>query len=182
MSELRGTLTAGQTLNGTMHVGGGSKIELDTTLTQSGKAADAKAVGDALATLTLGQHTDGLYYIFLNGKPMGNGLEISVFVPVWGQPVADNAILSIAKGQTVQLGVKLSEEPTQKQTITILSDNDALTFDKTVLNFSASNWDEYQYVAVTVGEIEEDGAATIILRNSDELMTDAAIKIGRAHV
>ncbi len=29
--------------------GGGSKIELDTTLTQSGKAADAKAVGDALA-------------------------------------------------------------------------------------------------------------------------------------
>lgn len=29
--------------------GGGSKIELDTTLTQPGKAADAKAVGDALA-------------------------------------------------------------------------------------------------------------------------------------
>ena len=29
--------------------GGGSSIELDTTLTQSGKAADAKAVGDALA-------------------------------------------------------------------------------------------------------------------------------------
>ena len=31
--------------------GGGSTVELDTTLTQSGKAADAKAVGDALATL-----------------------------------------------------------------------------------------------------------------------------------
>lgn len=29
--------------------GGGSTVELDTTLTQSGKAADAKAVGDALA-------------------------------------------------------------------------------------------------------------------------------------
>ena len=28
---------------------GGSTVELDTTLTQSGKAADAKAVGDALA-------------------------------------------------------------------------------------------------------------------------------------
>ena len=28
--------------------GGGSTVELDTTLTQSGKAADAKAVGDAL--------------------------------------------------------------------------------------------------------------------------------------
>ena len=29
--------------------GGGSAVELDTTLTQSGKAADAKAVGDALS-------------------------------------------------------------------------------------------------------------------------------------
>ena len=29
--------------------GGGPIVELDTTLTQSGKAADAKAVGDALA-------------------------------------------------------------------------------------------------------------------------------------
>lgn len=31
--------------------GGGASIELDTTLTQSGKAADAKAVGDALANV-----------------------------------------------------------------------------------------------------------------------------------
>ena len=31
--------------------GGGSTVELDTTLTQSGKAADAKAVGDALAKI-----------------------------------------------------------------------------------------------------------------------------------
>lgn len=31
--------------------GGGSTVKLDTTLTQSGKAADAKAVGDALATM-----------------------------------------------------------------------------------------------------------------------------------
>lgn len=33
--------------------GGGSTVELDTTLTQSGKAADAKAVGDALANVTV---------------------------------------------------------------------------------------------------------------------------------
>ena len=32
--------------------GGGSTVELDTTLTQSGKAADAKAVGDALRSLS----------------------------------------------------------------------------------------------------------------------------------
>ena len=34
--------------------GGGSTVELDTTLTQSGKAADAKAVGDALANIEAG--------------------------------------------------------------------------------------------------------------------------------
>lgn len=45
---LRGSLAGGNTLKGGVSVGGGSKIELDTTLTQSGKAADAKAVGDAL--------------------------------------------------------------------------------------------------------------------------------------
>ena len=73
--------------------GGGSTVELDTTLTQSGKAADAKAVGDALAekqpkgdyltqsklseNITLGRHTDGLVYIFIGGNPVGNGLSIS---------------------------------------------------------------------------------------------------------
>lgn len=51
MSELKGTLTAAQTLKGGMSVGGGGNIKLDTTLTQPGKAADAKAVGDALAKI-----------------------------------------------------------------------------------------------------------------------------------
>lgn len=37
---------------------GGASIELDTTLTQSGKAADAKAVGDALAVYVLSLSTD----------------------------------------------------------------------------------------------------------------------------
>ena len=40
-------------INGTTYQlggeGGGGNVELDTTLTQSGKAADAKATGDAIA-------------------------------------------------------------------------------------------------------------------------------------
>ena len=39
----------GKTISATGGGGGGSTVELDTTLTQSGKAADAKAVGNALA-------------------------------------------------------------------------------------------------------------------------------------
>lgn len=159
--------------------GGGSTVELDTTLTQSGKAADAKAVGDILATLTLGQHTDGLIYIFIGGKPMGNGLSINgeIVEPVYGDIVVDNAILSITKGQTVQLGVKLSEKPTQDQTVTVLTDSNALTFDKATLNFTPDNWSEFQFVSVTAGDIDEDTTATITLRNSDELLTDTAITV-----
>lgn len=158
----------------------GGNVELDPTMTKEGKAADAKAVGDILATLTLGQHTDGLIYIFIGGKPVGNGLSINsgeVVEPVYGQPVTDNAILSIAKGQTVQLGIMLSEEPTQEQTITILTECEALSFDKTVLTFTPDNWNVFQFVSVTAGDVDEDTSATITLRNSDELLTDTAITV-----
>ena len=68
--------------------GGGATVELDTTLSEAGKAADAKAVGDAISSLsedkvsntdiTLGvNEADGLVYIFISGKPVGNGLSIS---------------------------------------------------------------------------------------------------------
>ena len=152
---------------------------VDDTLTQPGQPADAKAVGDILATLTLGQHTDGLIYIFLGGKPMGNGLSINgeIVEPVYGDPVVDNAILSITKGQTVQLGVKLSEKPTQDQTVTVLTESNALTFDKATLNFTPDNWSEFQFVSVTAGDVDADATATITLRNSDELLTDTNIMV-----
>ena len=80
-----------------MPSGGGSAVELDTTLTQSGKAADAKAVGDALAekqdsgnyvksvngttpdasgnvTVETGGASD---YAELTNKPKINGVELS---------------------------------------------------------------------------------------------------------
>lgn len=150
-------------------------------------AADKSGIQEALAEkisvneITLGRHSDGLVYIFVGGTPVGIGLDLSEKSEEpeinYGQPVVDNAILSIAKGQTVQLGVKLSKKPTQEQTITVLTDNDALTFDKTVLTFTPDNWSEFQFVAVTLGDISEDATATITLRNSDELLTDTAITV-----
>ena len=60
---------------------------IDSTLTVKGKVADAKAVGDALITLSeekvdktaimLATHTDGLIYLFVDGKPVGIGLDLS---------------------------------------------------------------------------------------------------------
>ena len=51
-----GTWSAWKKVAYTDEITGGSNVELDTTLTQSGKAADAKAVGDALANV--GNPTD----------------------------------------------------------------------------------------------------------------------------
>lgn len=70
---------------------------VDSTLTKAGQAADAKATGDAirslseeiadLSTLTLGVHTDGLVYIFLNGAPVGTGVKIDGSIVVDGDTV-----------------------------------------------------------------------------------------------
>lgn len=155
--------------------------QLQTEIEQfRGNAVTQEQVNNILETLTLGKHTDGLVYIFLGGKPMGNGLDISggeVVEPVYGDPVVDKAILSIAKGQTVQLGVKLDEEPTQEQTVTVLTECAALSFDRPVLTFTPDNWDEYQFVSVTAGDMDADTTATIILQNSDKLLTDTNIMV-----
>ena len=155
--------------------------QLQTEIEQfRGNAVTQEQVNNILETLTLGKHTDGLVYIFLGGKPMGNGLDISggeVVEPVYGDPVVDKAILSITRGQTVQLGVQLDEEPTQEQTVSVLTECAALAFDRTVLTFTPDNWDEYQFVSVTAGDIDADTTATIILQNSDKLLTDTNIMV-----
>lgn len=133
-----------------------------------------------LSTLTLGKHTDGLIYIFLDGKPMGNGLDISggeVVEPVYGQPMTDTAILNLTQNQSVVLGVKLDAEPNVSQTITVFSNSDLLSFDKSKLTFTASDWDVFQFVTVTAGVFDNDTTASIILRNSDTLLTDTAIPV-----
>lgn len=59
---------------------GGDPVELDTTLTQSGKAADAKAVGDALDELEtkIPEGSGGVSdYTELTNKPKINGVELS---------------------------------------------------------------------------------------------------------
>ena len=54
--------------------GCGSTVELDTTLTQSGKAADAKAVGDALA----GKQDSGNYVKSVNGTAPDESGNVTV--------------------------------------------------------------------------------------------------------
>ena len=131
--------------------------------------------------ITLGLHTDGLVYIFIDGVPMGNGLNISdgnIETPaIYGQPTTDKTSIKMLQGTSAILGIKLDKLPTQNQIITILSDSEFLTFDKSSLEFTVDNWNEYQFVTVNAGSIEEDTSVSVILRNNDELMTDKVIPI-----
>lgn len=95
---------------------------VDSTLTQPGQAADAAKVGEELRSLseekvsitdiTLGQHTDGMIYIFVAGNPIGTGIKISgtdistsdnitvtdgvmIITALANAPVQDNAVLTI---------------------------------------------------------------------------------------
>ena len=153
--------------------------------------------------ITLGKHTDGLIYIFIGGIPVGNGLSISggtvnpdnpdnpdsggdnegddnggdETTDIYGQPLVDNLMLSMVQKSTAILGVKLDAEPTQNQTITILSDSDVLSFDKEILEFTVENWNIFQYVTVTAGTFSESQTVNITLRNSDKLLTETSIPV-----
>lgn len=62
------------TENGLEQIRGGGSVKLDTTLTQSGKAADAKAVGDALA----GKQPKGDYVKRVNGVAPDDSGNVAV--------------------------------------------------------------------------------------------------------
>lgn len=151
-----------------------------TPADQKGVDKLSEEIVNLKTTITLGQHTDGLIYIFIGGVPVGDGLSISgggIVEPVYGQPLTDSSMLKMAQQTTAILGVKLDTEPTQKQTISVLADSNVVAFDKEVLEFTPENWNEYQFVTVTAGMIDKDTSVNIILRNSDELLTDTNITV-----
>ena len=180
------------------------KLINNRTLCDTTAREEISKLKEDIDDLTLGIHTDGLVYIFIGGVPMGNGLSLNassggnsggnsggdtdgddnggnveppVIPDIYGQPTTDNNILKLTQNQTYTLGVKLDKQPNVNQTVTVLSNSSLLTFDTTELSFTPSNWNEFQYVTVTVGTFDEDTNANIILRNSDELMTDTNIQV-----
>lgn len=104
--------------------GNGGSVELDTTLTQAGKAADAKAVGDALANVSGGGSSGGgnnydieIYGVMIagNGAPIKAPLETfikmsyeadcNVDIEVVSAQPASIQISSITNGGTIYVKV-----------------------------------------------------------------------------
>ena len=97
--------------------------------------------------------------------------------PIYGNLVFDNTFLKVQPNGTAQIGIKLDTKPTQNQVVTIAENSDILTIDKTSLTFTPSNYDAYQYITVTVGDVSQSETIRIIAKNSDELLTENGITI-----
>lgn len=118
-------------------------------------------------------------------KLMLGDLELSSLVisggtvqkPTYGNLVLDNTFLKVQPNGTAQIGIKLDTKPTQDQVVTISESSDILTTDKTTLTFTPSNYDTYQYITVTVGDVSQSETINIIAKNSDELLTESGVTI-----
>lgn len=97
--------------------------------------------------------------------------------PVYGNLVFDKNFVKIAENGSATIGVKLDTKPTQNQTITITEDSDILSIDKTSLTFTPDNYNTYQYVTITVVNIDTSETVNIKFINSDELLTESNASI-----
>lgn len=97
--------------------------------------------------------------------------------PVYGNLVFDNSFVKIKENGSANIGVKLDAKPNQNQTITITEDSDILSVDKTSLTFTPDNYNTYQYVTITVVNIDTSETVNIKFINSDELLTESNASI-----
>lgn len=137
----------------------GDNVELDTTLTVAGKAADAKAVGDALAPLLKFELRDivegDTYYIATSGT--------------YGAILLSTKALTITEGGTGTFGVRLATAPETDQIVRLTADNADVTLSPTALTFTPDNWETEQTVTimVTADEDADHDAATITASSSE---------------
>lgn len=98
-----------------------------------------------------------------------------VVEPVYGEVVLDVNAISVKGGNTATFNVKLSEEPTQNQTVSIYADG--VTISPASLTFTTTTWDTYQTVTVTTEAVDDDTIYRIQLVNSDPLMTETTLML-----
>lgn len=83
--------------------------------------------------------------------------------------------LKVTSGGTKTLGVKLHAQPTQTQTVSV--HGDGVTVSSATLTFTPENWNTYQDVTITAGDVEETEYHYVTLTNSDPLLTESTVMV-----
>lgn len=146
------------------------KKDIQTINTQLGDIANKlKLVAGDNNTIKLMFGDKELSSITINGG--------TIEKPVYGNIIFDKNFVKIGENGTGKIGIKLDKKPTQTQTISISEDSDILSVDKTSLTFTSNNYDTYQYITITVGNIDTSETVNIKFINSDELLTESNASI-----
>ena len=125
----------------------------DPTLTKSGQAADAKVVGDELASL----------------HKIVEMLQAGMVV-VYGNVIVSDSAISVEKGVAATFAVTLDAIPTIKQIVHISTSNENVSVTPETVTFTANNYSTPQTITVTVAEGSEihDSAMTITLTSASK--------------
>lgn len=138
----------------------GATVDLDTSMTQSGKAADAKAVGDITA-VSAEYDEDAKTVSFKNAL----GAEVfsldlsmlSVGEVVRGELSVSVTDVSVAEGSSGTFTITLASAPNITQIVYLTSsDSTKVSVSPASLSFNADNWNEPQTVTVTALQDEDE--------------------------
>lgn len=125
--------TAGDSVRKQIQATEAKIVPVDSTLKESGQAADSKVVGEQVSSLkedisqlsedkasinqlSLGIYTDGLMYIFVNGQPIGIGIEVGS-----SEPVIPESLDKISVVDGIMTILSLTNKPTQSGSILTIS-------------------------------------------------------------
>lgn len=131
----------------------GGNVELDTTLTQSGKAADAKAVGDSTAvSAEYNEDTKTVSFKNTFGVEVFN-LDLSSLVvgeAIRGELIVSVTDVALTEGGSGTFTIALASAPNIKQVVYLAtSDDTKVSVSPASLTFDADNWNVPQTITVT---------------------------------
>lgn len=106
----------------------------------------------------------------INIPRVTGNLSITVTAQFFASVDLKDSYISVRSGGTSTLGIKLHAQPLQSQTVSISGNN--LTVSPSSLTFTTENWNTYQYVTVTVGNVEDTDYGYVTITNSDPLLTE----------
>lgn len=136
------------------------------TGTETEFAAKLAADNVTKKNISLGRHTDGLIYVFVDGVPVGLGMDLSASgsETIRGNLILSTASLSIKEGQSATFTVTLESAPSANQTVYLsASDRAKLTVTPASLTFTNSDWNVAQTVTVAVPSGTTEGATSVTI-------------------
>ena len=103
-------------------------------------------------------------------------ITITATASFYASVVIEHTYITVKTGQSTSVRVKLDARPAANQTVTV-SATGSITAIPALLTFTTANWDTWQTVSVTTGDVLDTEYANVIFTNSDPLLTESTATI-----